>query len=119
MGGAVNAASVAGVPWSLPRKPGYLYVRGRATDFDLHLNNELLFGTFDMGGIDITFGDGAPLLGPANGLVKTAREFPNSGKNTMSCDKGISCIVHGDSSAVITLIASEECGVEKARSCGV
>jgi hypothetical protein len=92
MGGAVHAASVLGVPWSLPRKPGYLYVRGRATDFDLHLNNELLFGKFDMGGIDITFGDGAPLLGPANGIVKTAREFRNSGKNT-KIDYGIVQIV--------------------------
>ena len=92
MGGAVNAASVFGVPRSLPRKPGYLYVRGRTTDFDLHINNERLFGKFDMGGIDITFGDGAPLLGPANGIVKSAREFRNSGKNT-KIDYGIVQIV--------------------------
>ncbi len=91
-GGAANAASVVGVPWFLPRKPGYLYVRGRAADFDTHIDSERRYGKFDMGGVDVTFGDGAPLLCPVNGKIKTAREFRNSGKNT-KIDYGIVQII--------------------------
>jgi hypothetical protein len=81
-GGAARAASVNDVHWSSPRRPDYLYVDGKAADFDMHVNNERLNGRFNMGGVDLTFGDGAPLLSPANGIIVSAGEFPNSGKNT-------------------------------------
>ncbi len=82
MGGAANAVGGLGVPWSLPRHPDYLHVGGRPADFAMHVSNEARTGKFDMGGVDLTFGDGAPLLSPVNGKIVSAREFPTSGKNT-------------------------------------
>jgi hypothetical protein len=81
-GRSATAANVDGVPTFLPRRCGYLLVGGRPANFDMHVNNERRTGKFNMGGVDLTFGDGSPLLSPVNGIIASAREFPNSGKNT-------------------------------------
>ena len=82
-GGATTAAAgVGSVPWFLPRRPDYLYIGGKPANFAMHVNNEKKTGKFNMGGVDLTFGHGAPLLSPVNGAIVSAREFPNSGKNT-------------------------------------
>ncbi len=81
-GGAASAAGVEGVPRYLPRRPDYLYIGGRPADFAMHVTNEGRTGKFNMGGVDLNFGHGAPLLSPANGIIVSARQFRNSGKNT-------------------------------------
>ena len=62
--------------------PNYLYLRGgHASDFQAHLDSEK-FGRFDIGGVDLTFGDGTPLWSPCKGMVQITREYPSSGKVT-------------------------------------
>ena len=68
---------------SLPSKPKYVLVgNGVPSDFQRHLDREELFGIFGIGGIDLTFGYGVPLLNPCPGRVREARFFTIPGNAT-------------------------------------